>query len=179
MLTENQVKIINLLHNEFDRMNESYKSSSSFNLIDINALNKKTLEINKFRDEVFQINKSWGEAATSEAYKIMDALKADLPDVLIVKDGKENHKIESPKINIIHPRLTYTAHFEDCVSIEVKVITKTIKDNYGNYYSVGDAIGYETYPTALGRKDYYCDVKAAMKDSRFLEALRNRVIDRV
>ena len=171
MLTEKQQQIIDSLQSEFNRINESSRSGGSFNLIDIDALSTKSREIREFKEMVQKDKDSWMEAAKTEALRITNLLQKDIPDAVIVL-GFENRLIK-----IFHKNCSGLSS-NDTVTIKVKIIDKSIQDSYGNYYWVGKSLGYELCPTILGSNDYYYDIEKAVMDSKFLEALRKRVIDR-
>lgn len=170
MLTEKQHQIIHALQAEFDRINQSAQQRSSFNLIDINALNTKTREMKAFNESVDETNKRWSDAAKYEADKIAEMLRQDLPDAVV--DTDPNY---GSYIRIRHKSNANSTDIGSMVTIDVKVKLTYTSDPYGNQYPIGSYLFCEPFPMTTG--SHYKTIEEAVNDERFLEALRKRVIN--
>lgn len=169
MFTEQQQHIIDSLMAEFNRINSSKDSSRSYSLVDLDSLLHKTNEIREYETLSKKDNEHWKELAKNEALNIVQQLRKDLPDAKVeLCDGRN-------EIRIVHKSLSINVHHEERVDITVLVSQRYVDDSYGNRYSFGKSLCYEVYPcTTRGLK--YDTINEAVKDERFLEGIRRRVL---
>jgi hypothetical protein len=169
-LTNNQQELLSQLINEFNRMNESKKTSTGFNLIDINPLAKINQEIKEFNQLADADCIAWNNLANQEAQRIVDLLKQDLQGYCVQKYGKENGHYDLPSILIRHDEKTST-HCNSCVTINVEIEhqTKYIHDTPRNF-------GVKLYYVSTYGGTRYYTIEEAISDATFQRKLRNVVI---
>lgn len=169
-LTNNQQELLNQLINEFNRMNESKKTSTGFNLIDINPLAKINQEIKEFRELAKTDHIAWGKLANQEAQRIVDLLKQDLQGYCVEKYGRENGHYDSPTILIRHSEKTST-HSDSCVTIDV-----SIKYQPRFLHNESLSFGANLYYVSTYGGMHYKTIEEAISDASFQRKLRERVI---
>ena len=164
-------EIINTLINEFNRIEDSRNQNKGFNLINIDSLNEKTNEIQRFKEEAIANKQAWDDIANEEAIRLVKLFQEDLPNACVQKYGKDTGHYDLPSL-MIRRNENSSKHYEDCVSIEVKILTETIRDSFGNTYSKGLSLAYRfNYD-----KNEFNTIEDLVKDSRFLETIRTRVL---
>ena len=164
-------EIINALINEFNRIENSRNQNKRFNLINVDSLNEKTNEIQRFKEEVIANKQAWDDIANEEARRIVKLFQEDLPNACVQKYGKETGHYDLPSLMIRRNEKT-SKHYEDCVTIEVKILTEIIRDSFGIPYSKGLRLAYRfNY-----EDNEFNTIEDLVKDSRFLETIRTRVL---
>ena len=164
-------EIINTLINEFNRIEDSRNQNKGFNLINIDSLNEKTNEIQRFKEEAIANKQAWDDIANEEAIRLVKLFQEDLPNACVQKYGKDTGHYDLPSL-MIRRNENSSKHYEDRVSIEVKILTETIRDSFGNTYSKGLSLAYRfNYD-----KNEFNTIEDLVKDSRFLETIRTRVL---
>jgi hypothetical protein len=166
-----QQEIINTLINELNRIEDSRNQNKGFNLINIDSLNEKTNEIQRFKEEEIANKQAWDDIANEEAIRLVKLFQEDLPNACVQKYGKETGHYDLPAL-MIRRNKNSSKHYADCVIIEVKVLTEQIRDSFGNTYSKGIRLAYKF--------DYnnneFNTIEEIVKDKRFLELIRIRVL---
>ena len=164
-------EIINALINEFNRIENSRNQNKGFNLINIDSLNEKTNDIQKFKEEELANKRAWERIANEETIRLVKLFQEDLPNACVQKYGKETGHYDLPSLMIRRNEKT-SKHYEDCVTIEVKILTEIIRDSFGNTYSKGLRLAYRfNY-----EDNEFNTIEDLVKDSRFLETIRTRVL---
>lgn len=169
MKTEQQ-QIINSLISEFNRIDSMSANNKTFNLINIEPLNEKTNEIERYRAMLEADEKAWEELATQEAYRLIDLLREDLPNACIQKYGKENGYIDIPKIMIRKNKSTI-CHHEYYILIEINIKRNNkVTDSFGGSWTLGSELSYKY------NNNEYKTIQDVVSDKRFLEDLRYKVL---
>jgi hypothetical protein len=164
-------EIINTLINEFNRIEDSRNQNKGFNLIKIDSLNEKTNEIQRFKEEAIANKQAWDDIANEEAIRLVKLFQEDLPNACVQKYGKETGHYDLPSL-MIRRNENSSTHYQNCVSIEVKILTETIRDSFGNTYSKGLSLAYRfNYD-----RNEFNTIEELVKDSTFLESIRTRVL---
>lgn len=166
-----QQEIINTLINELIRIDDSRNQNKGFNLIKVDSLNEKTNEIQRFKEEAIANKQAWDRIANEEAIRLVKLFQEDLPNACVQKYGKETGHYDLPSL-MIRRNEKSSKHYEDCVIIEVDVLTETIKDTFGNTYSKGIRLSYRFN---YGR-DRFNTIEELVKNETFLESIRTRVL---
>ena len=172
-MTENQQSIINSLTAEFNRINSTHQSNSSFNLIDINPMKAENRAKMLWDASSKSDLEAWEAAANEEAWGIKDMLEKDLPGAIVLKYGDRNAFYDLPVVLIKHPSVIGT-HSSETASIRVVVCKEYIANEYGYKKEFGNKLAYQVSP-CLNSKTYDT-LQDAVKDPVFLDALRTRVI---
>ena len=97
-MTENQQSIINSLTAEFNRINSTHQSNSSFNLIDINPMKAENRAKMLWDASSKSDLEAWEAAANEEAWGIKDMLEKDLPGAIVQKYGHGNSFYDLPNV---------------------------------------------------------------------------------
>lgn len=164
-------EIINTLINELNRIEDSRNQNKGFNLIKIDSLNEKTNEIQRFKEEAIANKQAWDDIANEEAIRLVKLFQEDLPNACVQKYGKETGHYDLPSL-MIRRNENSSTHYQNCVSIEVKILTETIRDSFGNTYSKGLSLAYRfNYD-----RNEFNTIEELVKDSTFLESIRTRVL---
>lgn len=164
-------EIVNTLINELNRIENLSNQNKGFNLININSLNEKTNEIQRFKEEVIANKHAWDDIANEEARRIVKLFQEDLPNACVQKYGEETGHYDLPSL-MIRRNKNSSKHYQDCVIIEVKILTETIRDSFGNTYSKGLKLAYSfNY-----ERNEFNTIEELVKDKTFLESIRTRVL---
>jgi hypothetical protein len=164
-------EIINSFINELNRIEDSRNQNKGFNLINIDSLNEKTNEIQRFKEEAIANKQAWDDIANEEAIRLVKLFQEDLPNACVQKYGKDTGHYDLPSL-MIRRNENSSKHYQDCVSIEVKILTETIRDSFGNPYSKGLSLAYRfNYD-----RNEFNTIEELVKDSTFLESIRTRVL---
>lgn len=166
-----QQEIINTLINELIRIDDSRNQNKGFNLINVDSLNEKTNEIQRFKEEAIANKQAWDDIANEEARRIVKLFQEDLPNACVQKFGKETGHYDLPSL-MIRRNENSSKHYEDCVTIEVKILTEPVRDSFGNGYSKGLKL---VYKFNYGRNEFNT-IEELVKDKTFLESIRTRVL---
>jgi hypothetical protein len=171
-MTTNQQQIVNSLIAEFNRIEAEHKPKTTFNLINLDALNDKTNEIARYKAEEKANLESWDKMANDEARRLVKLFQEDLPTASVQKYGKENYHYDLPSVLIRRNENTST-HHESCVSVQVFVVkVNDVADSFGNRYERGVQLKY--------RFSYGCDsfnsIEELVSNKLFLEELRLKVL---
>lgn len=164
-------EIINTLINELNRIEDSRNQNKGFNLINIDSLNEKTNEIKRYEEEELANKLAWERIANEEAIRLVKLFQEDLPNACVQKYGKENRHYDLPSILIRRNNNTST-HPESCVNVEVIVIREYFHDSFGRTISKGLRLAYRFN---YGKEEFNT-IEDLVKDSRFLETIRTRVL---
>jgi hypothetical protein len=171
-MTTNQKQIIDALVNEFNRIEAMHKPSTTFSLINVDALNDKTNEIKRYKMQEEAESLAWDEIANEEARRLVKLFQEDLPTASVQKYGKENRFYDLPSVLIRRDERSST-HHEDCVNVEVVVVRRNdVKDSFGNYYNRCVKLNYRY--NYLGKA--YETIEELVSEPHFLELIRNRVL---
>lgn len=164
-------EIINTLINELNRIEDSRNQNKGFNLINIDSLNEKTNEIQRFKEEAIANKQAWNDIANEEAIRLVKLFQEDLPNACVQKFGKETGHYDLPSL-MIRRNENSSKHYEDCVIIQVKILTESIRDSFDNTYPQGLRLAYSfNY-----EKNEFNTIEELVKDKTFLESIRTRVL---
>lgn len=180
-MTTQQQFIIESLQKEFERINAAQVTKTKFNLINSESLQEDTKRKKEWAELSKRDLETWDKAAHEEANRIIELLREDLPPYVIVeKYTPAIGKYEAAQFQIRHESVSFRAHHEELVSIEVYVSREYRRDEHGNAAEFGKAFRYVPYPIQYGSipnyKKGYKTIEEAVNDSQFKEALRKRVI---
>ena len=168
----NQQRIIDALVNEMTRIEGMHTPRTSFNLINLDALNDKTNEIKMYKAREVAEMEAWEELAQEEARRLVKLFKADLPNACVQKYGDGNTYYDLPSLVIRRNERTST-HPESCVNVEVTIVKcEDVKDSFGNHYRRGVKLNYRY--NYLGER--YDTIEELASEPHFLELIRNRVL---
>jgi hypothetical protein len=171
-MTTNQQQIIDALVNEFNRIEAMHAPSTTFSLINVDALNDKTNEMKRYKLQEEAERLAWDEIANEEARRLVKLFQADLPTASVQKYGKENRFYDLPSVLIRRDENTST-HPESCVNVEVVVVRRNdVKDSFGNYYTRCLKLNYRYN---YGREEFET-IEELVSNHYFLESIRNRVL---
>jgi hypothetical protein len=171
-MTTNQQQIIDALVNELNRIEAMHKPSTTFSLINVDALNDKTNEIKRYKMQEEAERLAWTEMANEEARRLVKLFKSDLPNASIQKYGDGNSFYYLPSVLIRRDENTST-HHESCVNVEVVVVRRNdVKDSFGNYYDRGIKLNYRYN---YGKEEFET-IEELVSNHYFLESVRNRVL---
>jgi len=171
-MTTNQQQIVDALVNELNRIEAMHKPTTTFNLINVNALNDKTNEIEKYLARREADMEAWDKLATEEAIRLVNLFKADLPMALVQKYGRDNGHSDQPDV-LIRRDDTQSSHHESCVLVRVKVARlNDVIDSFGNIYSRGVKLQYQYN----GSNDLFDTIEELVAKTNFLELVRERVL---
>lgn len=171
-MTTQQQFIINALTQEFERINSNQVKKTKFNLIDSDSLQ----EVTRRKDEWEELSKkdfqAWVKSANEETMRIINLLREDLPNYVVVEKYNESiGKYELPMLQIRHESVHPRAHHESVVNIEVIIEKEHRCDLYGNVAYFGKGFSYKP-----NYNNKYSTIEEAVNDPAFKEALRKRVI---
>lgn len=168
----NQQRIIDALVNEMTRIEAMHTPRTSFKLINVDALNDKTNEIEMYKAREKAEMEAWEELAQEEARRLVKLFKADLPNACIQKYGDGNTYYDLPSLVIRRNERTST-HPDSCVNIEVTIVKyDDVKDSFGNYYRRGVRLNYRfNYGN-----ERYDTIEDLVSQRDFLESIRNKVL---
>ena len=170
MLTQQQQQILDLLVNEFNKINSPKKS---FKLIDTDALIDKTNKI-KANDELERIHEeTWDKIANEETRRIVSLLKEELPMANIEKYGEGNNNYYVlPNLFINRKERAWDTHHESVIQIGIKVIKTYSTDEFGKRraYLGETSIKYEFNDLLFE------SIEALVSNEKFLERLRTHVL---
>jgi hypothetical protein len=165
-MTTNQQQIVDALVNEFNRIEAMHKPTTTFNLINVNALNDKTNEIEKYLARRKADMEAWNKLATEEAIRLVNLFKADLPTASVQKYDSDNGLV-------IRRDKNHSTHHEYCVIVMVKIVyLNDVIDSFGNIYSRGVKLQYEYN----GSNDRFDTIEELVAKTNFLELVRKRVL---
>ena len=171
-MTTNQQQIIDALVNEFNRIEAMHAPSTTFSLINVDALKDKTNEMKRYKLQEEAEMLAWDEIANEEARRLVKLFQADLPTASVQKYGNGNSYYDLPSVLIRHNENTST-HPESCVNVEVVVVRRNdVKDSFGNYYNRGVKLNYRYN---YGREEFET-IEELVSDYYFLESIRRRVL---
>jgi len=171
-MTSKQQQIIDALVNEFERIEAMHAPSTTFSLINVDALKDKTNEIKRYKLQEEADRLAWNETAQEEARRLVKLFQTDLPTASIQKYGKENGHHDVPTLLIRRNENTST-HYESCVIVEVTIVKyNDVKDSFGNYYTRGVKL---KYGYNYGREEFET-IEELVSDYHFLESIRRRVL---
>ena len=171
-MTTNQQQIVNSLIAEFNRIEAEHKPKTTFNLINLDALNDKTNEIARYKAEEKANLESWDKMANDEAKRLVKLFQEDLPTASVQKYGKENGYHDLPIVLIRRNENTST-HPDSQVSVSV-IISKAIdvRDSFGNAYERGAQLKYRF---SYGGESFN-SIEELVSNKLFLEELRLKVL---
>ena len=171
-MTTKQQQIVDALVNELNRIESMHKPTTTFNLINVNALNDKTNEIEKYLARVKADMKAWDELATEEAIRLVNLFRADLPRASVQKYGSENGHYDQSDL-VIRRDINQSTHHESCVIVRVKIARKNdVIDSFGNIYSRCVNLQYQ-YNNS---NDLFDTIEELVATKGFLELVRARVL---
>jgi hypothetical protein len=171
-MTTNQKQIIDALVNEFNRIEAMHKPSTTFSLINVDAMKDKTNEIKRYKMQEEAESLAWDEIANEEARRLVKLFQEDLPTASVQKYGKENRFYDLPSVLIRRDERSST-HPESCVNVEVVVVRRNdVKDSFGNYYNRCVKLNYRYN---YGREEFET-IEELVSNHYFLESVRNRVL---
>jgi len=140
-LTQNQQLIIESLTSEFLRINNEHRNEGSFNLINIDPLMQKTMEIKQNKREAEMDYEAWHNIAMQEAERIVQLLRQDLPNACVERYGESNGKYDAPSV-LIQRKKGRSGHHENYVSIDVVVKKEAVYQSHGCDYKKGVSLLY-------------------------------------
>lgn len=169
IMNQNQEKIIQDLIAEFNRIENMTTEYTGFNLININPLLEESREIEMMKANQEADLKSWELMAYEEMHRVIGLLQKDLPNASIQAYGKENGHYTYPSI-LIRRNSNGSTHYDDCVSIRIKVEKETYLHK-GKQYERGIGLTYNK-----GSERSYATIEELVSDKIFLQNIRTKVL---
>lgn len=161
LMTENQQRIISNIIAEFNKQNEA-KEKRTFRLIDVNefdAIHQRHLDLKE--EEIFN-NEVWEGNRLEYIYELMDKIREDLGDRLIVNrgdDATDNPNL-TDQIYIYKHGTNEFALWEKALRFRIEFIEETHKDEITKeYYTHPIGLRITRYIDGNYRKEYKDEVE--------------------
>lgn len=175
MLTNTQQQTIQLLTEQFEKLNGSTQPNKKFNLVDIKPLQDKAERIRQLDEEENISKKMWTDAQENEIKRIVALFQEDLQhENITVQPNFYGSQLKICKIEFLSNGQPYIRDFHDsCVTINVYLKVKDNWDEYSYKYRTEYTNFY--YKLNYGKEEY-STIEELVSTDEFKDTLRKRVL---